>query len=369
MSSDLNVDPGGDIDPNADEEPTGSLEADDLAELFMMTDALRITGDLPTAGDGGLQINVEDTMYVVKDFELGTRVALRHDSLWDVTGVYVGVSGDSFYYDVPVVEGESQDSVSVIYIVVGDPESEADYPLDIPIELYPHGPDGGPIDGFKRVITVEDPDDPDTCSLLHDDYVWEWMYTTTFNYQGDIFQITAPWFSATYREEGSGGYYYSACCVSGVHVPYGEPTGVDGPCDERNPHFRKIWVNTGIYLKGYDYLFLFTGGRFIHYASSFISNSIPERSTCRCAAFYSLDVTESTHTGTHDYVPGADDLYLTTTASDPGFGPSAPFGKIIHTCHMLIFTVGAEEKSYIVYRRTDGSDDDPRPDPMDYLDP
>lgn len=319
-----------------------------------------MNGTPPAPLDGQLKINVADDLFVVKGEPFMARVSVMHDTLSDITGMYVSQDGNTNeYYDVPEELGEETDSTSTIYIGLQPPDNAVTFPYTVDIHIMPHGEDGTPLDLFTRKITVEDPDDPNACNdLTGEDRIWEWLYTEMYTYQGDgLQQLNAPWFRAFFSDSTlAGGYYMGGCCIDDpdfglIHAYPGDPVR-DGICNEASQYYHKIWINTSIYLLAYEYLFLFSNGTFIDYTGSFTSNYDPrETNFCRSRVAYTRDYQDWTDTGTHDYAPGDDDITLTTEVSDPPFGPIPPSGKIKFTCNTLIISVGIEQKIVRYFRR------------------
>ncbi len=355
------IDPGGE----------GPGQAGDVSDFLAFENSTKITGALPVAPEGALRINVPDTIYLVKDNPYRARISVLHDAAFPITGFNVQVSGadEEAYYDVTASGGESKDTVDVFYIGVETPEEELLYPYTIEIIIQPHGPDGTPFDQFTRRVTIEDPGD--VCDIYTPVDAWKWMHTLGYNYQGDLFQVTAPWFSATFSE-GAGGYDYGKCCIEdpdfGLIEVYPGDTTMFGMCNWQNPTYKKVFINGAYYLRAYDYLFVFQSGNFIHYSASLTSNFVPQKSRiCDLFAYYDREYTAFTKTGTHDYESGDNTIKITTEVAVPKFGPTPPSGSFVNTCHLLIFNVGAEETYQIVYQRYPSVTEEELPDPMDHL--
>jgi hypothetical protein len=369
--------PEADPDPGTPDNPgnPAGINPDKVSDYLSFTDAAKVTGRPPAAPDGPLKIDVRDTLYLAKGHPYKARISVLHDTLTSVTGFYIWVDGlsQAHYYNIPAVALEAKDSISVVYIGFDAPENEFTYPLTFTIHIQPHGPGGNPLDQFTRRVTIEDPAGQDQCDIYTEDgHAWKWLYTEVQVTGGSFRQITAPWFSATYSL-ASGGYYYAKCCIEdpdfGLIEAYpGDPTR-EGICNERNPLYKRVFIDGAYSLKPYEYLFIFRGGNFIHYSATLTANFVPQKSRiCDLFAYYERTYTEYTKTGTHTYTPGAGSVQFTTTVAEPPFGPPPPFGTVTNTCHLLIFTFGAEQKATIVYQKYPGlSSTNPPPDPMNYL--
>src|SRR5690554_662457 len=349
--------------------------SNEIGDYLVFNTFTKINGELPAAPVGDLKINQSDTLYVMKDQSYQARIGVKHEPSQNVAGFNIHIKGlpTAYYYQLPEVMEEGSDSVAVVYMGFDPPADKVEFPYTVEIVIQPHDPSGSPLDEFTRFITVEDPEDPNKCNLMDDDSVWEWLYTEMHAYQGDgVIQINAPWFRAYFDQDTTtnpNGYYYMGCCIDDpafgmIEAYYNDPVR-DGLCNEASQYLRKLWINTSIYLRAYEYLFMFKSGKFIHYSGDFIVNYNPQKSSlCHNRAYYDRVYTDWTDTGTHDYTQGEDEINLTTEVSIPAFGPSPPSGKIIYTCHLLIFTSEIENKIIQVYQRFGSS---PIPDPMDYL--
>lgn len=343
--------------------PPDTVHTNVPGDYLILTDPVEIKADYPDAPDGNLTINVRDTLFLIEGHSYRGRVSVLHDPLMDINGFYVWVSGmtTAYYYDVPEVPEEGSDSTAVIYIGM-DPPDELEFPYSVTVIIQPHDADGVPVDEFSVPVTSER---PLACDIFTEGDAWKWMFTEMYDYQGNLFQVTAPSATAIYHDN-TGGYEFSGCCVSDVYVPYNESTGVDGICDERNPHFKDFHVNTTYTYTVYDFLFIFSSGNFIHYNGSVQTNFNPEKSVCAGRAVYDAVATDYTKTGTHDYVSGDADITMTTTAAIPPFGPNPPRGAIVNTCHLMAITWGLEERYNFYYERFPESNSGVAPEAPDY---
>ncbi len=343
----LACEPEGDPDPDDDGETPGPVTED----FLVFRNFTKVNAPAPAAAAGGdLKINFKDSIYVVNGHPYMARVAIWHDPSLPINGAYISIEnfGNNYHYDVMEEAFESNDSISVVYVGLQPPDDAEDvtYPYTIEIDIRPHTTNGTPQQEFNKTITVEDPVHV-PCSIMNDDNtVWQWKFTERYAYSGGLAEVMAP----SYRSLDPSYISLSGCCVSGVYVPFGEGTGVDGICNDQNPHWRTVEYSSGYFLV-YDYLLMYESGAFAHYSQSTTINLVPGESVCAGHAIYDRKTTAYTKTGTHNYTPGATELSFTTTAANPPFGPNPPRGEIVFTCHTLIFTQDVEGKIVMVYQR------------------
>jgi hypothetical protein len=355
-----------DIDPMDDDQSNNpnnnpgnpvTNDPDEIAEYLMLADASKITGNLPAAPDGQLKINVKDTIYMAKGFPIGERLVVKHDGSYDITGVYVGIENSSFYYDVPVVEAEAQDSSDVIYLNLGDTEGfNWDFPFTL--ILLPHA-DGLPWDKFIRVVKIEDPEEdagnsitvPKNFSL--DLVHWEWIYTVMVDPsdpEGNVLHF-----------EGKGvkkisAYQTGGCCnddgtsTTVANDPYCFSKYSDGT---PNPNWRSIDVSH-YFMWAYDVLYLYNDGTFRQANTSIQTNYRPSLSDfCNNEAAYDFDISTFVKFGTHDFTPGANQIKFTYDVTDPPvFGKNIYGGELLYSSHNMLISFGSgREKWYFKYKR------------------
>ena len=93
-----------DLEPNdpIDNNLRTILEPDEALDYFSFSNATKITGSLPTAIDGGLKTNVQDTMFAVRGHSAAApRMIIKHDVGVAVAGYNIITSGATYYYHVP----------------------------------------------------------------------------------------------------------------------------------------------------------------------------------------------------------------------------------------------------------------------------
>jgi hypothetical protein len=139
----------GEHDPN---EP--ALEFHDYLSL---TDASKVTGALPSAPEGNLKINFSDTIYLIQGHPYKARLGFKHEANSPVTEFNIWVDGfkDEHYYKASP-SPESNDSTTIVYIGMDAPETIS-FPYVTELIIQPVGP-AGPLDEFRRIVTVEEPD-------------------------------------------------------------------------------------------------------------------------------------------------------------------------------------------------------------------
>ena len=116
------VDPEVPGPPSGPEPPAIEIDPNQASEFLLFMDAQEIQGSLPSAPNGRMYMNVEDTIYSIKGYPFGNRIRFQKSASQDVSGYYVGIPGASVYYDVPeeyqegqyVPEGED-DTTSVLF--------------------------------------------------------------------------------------------------------------------------------------------------------------------------------------------------------------------------------------------------------------
>lgn len=347
------------VDPD-DENNAANFSADQLSEFLVLDGASKIVQNLKGAPDGKLKISVKDTMYVVKGLQYGARVAIKHNGTQEIRGIYIGVSGSSFYYDAPA-SAEGQDSTETIYIHLEIP-GNANYPLTVPIKIQPYGPDGEPLDEFERWITIEDPDDEDVCDptvtqtctnregqlICNSPWSWVWEATLTENLSGDIHTAYAP---ALFQNQNA--FQHGGCCWNGISIP----AKYDPYCVSGNPEYFEVTVDDAYYVRYFEFMDLFDNGKFERYMRSANKIYVPDSSNyCSGVAGYFVDDNFTLYQGEHDFTPGADNIRLTTQSGGSGWAMNG--GELIYTCHSLIISFGREERYIVIYRRFSGDIDE-----------
>lgn len=372
-----------DSNPKHDSDPPVKIDPEKASEYLKLSNATKIDGDLPTASDGGLKINVKDTIYLVHGLPFGDRLVVKHDGSQDITGFYIEVTDGTFYYNVPVVSAESGDSTEVFYINMELPSGiNWEFPYTIPIRIQPHGPDGSPLDEFEIEITIEgnDKDNADPCSPLTPAptcfmdvdgiytckyaggvRTWEWEFTVVEDASGDIYSAFAPFMFLNIPTFKHGG-----CCWNGFSWPQQD----DPYCRPGNSEYFEVTVDNAYYVRYYEYLDLFDDNTFQRNLRHETSNYSPD-STNYCSGEVGYKISRGTiqENGTHDYSQGDGDIHFKREhfydSSDPNnvynFW-SVANGNIFYTCHSLIISyIFNGEKWSDVYQRNsrpDGAIDD-----------
>lgn len=329
------------------------LEPDEAAEFLVLKNATKITGKMPTTPEGSLKINIKDTIFMPKGFPVGERLVIRHDGLYDIRGVYVGVENSSFYYDVPVVEAEAQDSTDTIYIKLGDTDG---FEWDgFPLILLPHGPGGLPWDRFIRQVKIETPgEDAEGITVPTDfslDLVhWEWHYTVKVDPadpEGNVLHF-----------EGKGVKKISDYQTGGCCNDEGESTTVanDPYCFSKfsdgtpNPIWRPIDVSH-FFMWAYDVLYLYDDGTFRQTNTSVQTNYRPSLSDfCNNDAAYDFDLNTFVKFGIHDFMLGATHIQFTYNVTNPPvFGKNIHGGELKYSSHSMLISfddIGGRWYSY-----------------------
>ncbi len=363
---DLEPDKGQTGNPTNPNNPV-AIDPDEVSEYLVLTDASKISGALPAASDGPLQISVKDTLYLVNDMPFGTRVVVKHDGRYDISGFYVGIPNSSFYYDVPVLAAESGDSTDVIYINIGDTDG-----LDwgeFPVEILPHGPGNLPFKKFIRRVKVEKPKDEDPCSPLvappvcsTDDngvrtctyvggiYSWIWDFTVVENAAGDIYTAYAP-----YMFLNVPAFQHGGCCWNG----FSEPAKYDPYCVPGNRDYHEVTVDDAYYVRYFERLDLFEDNTYLRSVRDETQNYNTDSSDyCADEAGYVTSRHYVEEDGTHDFSPGNNAINFTRlNTNDNGDPYNTSFwfvhdGEVFYTCHTLIISyLFNGEKWSEVYKR------------------
>ncbi len=183
--------------------PADSLEVNLILEHLSLKDATKVNGEMPVVPNTPLPSDAKDTIYLAKDMPVGYRIPIRHNGMYDITGVFVGIQNGSFYYDVPVVADEAQDSTDVFYVNIDDlPVADfQEFPISFPIHLMPHV-NGMPIKDHIGVLTIEKPNSDDSnnsnyCFVTLPagtdpvPFFWGWEYSFIFDESGNLIRKEA----------------------------------------------------------------------------------------------------------------------------------------------------------------------------------
>ena len=366
--------PTGDDLPKDPDEKKIELEADEAAEYLTLNNATKVSGQLSDAPDGQLTINVKDTIYSIKGYSDAAPIMMvRHTTAQEISGFFVGVSGASFYYQLPLYEGPNgpapteADSVAIFIIDFQPPESVV-FPYTIEIVIQPHGPDELPIDEFVRKITVEDPEDEDhkqgtcgimtqnpcpgqkanSCSNPHADKYWAWESTKQED-DGYIYTSGVYRFSPVWEAHG--------CCTPDGHSisAASEPRCRPGV---NNWEFKILDVGGTGHMRSGEVLAIFDDGTFFRSLKTNVQNFDSQNSDfCSEEKIYINLLHQRQTGGTHNYSPGDKQIQLTDdpNQSQPGMIPFVHRGgDLVHTCHSMMIREGLETRSIHIYRRLYG---------------
>lgn len=139
-----------------EEEEVISVDADVALKAFSFKNAIKKTGKVPSGVNSSLlKTNSSDTLYVLPD--VINLIRISHPKT-PVKGMYIAVTGSTFYYDVPIFEMEETDTVSVIVFEISlDEIDEFSNSQSMPLEITAYDDNGEPIDIIERIVTVERP--------------------------------------------------------------------------------------------------------------------------------------------------------------------------------------------------------------------
>jgi len=336
-------------DPDPVPDPTSQIDPDILSEHLVLQDANKITGSLPTASDGGIKIDVRDTIYVVKGYPFGNRIQVLPQSdgqgrimAGDISGMYVQVVGSEIYYDTPGGAEETHwidefGDHHTTYTFNLDLDltdmTDVTYPLSTEVILQPHDEAGTPLDEFERTIVVEDPENifGVNCNDIRrpvnaEGSFWEWEFTIRNSGSGDAEVLSAP--GLFYDLGDIAGGCCNDICNCTIWPPY-------PGCNDQSATYVEMHIDP-YYMPIYEFLWLWDDGRAQILAQD-IQNNFDRSNSNVCTgevAYLFNDETDDGE-GTHDFTPGA----TTLTLDFPNFsGFARPFrqSEIIYTCNTLI---------------------------------
>ena len=349
------------LDPDTDTPPKDppnngkQLEPDKISEYLVLKDANKIDGTLPTAPDGGILMDVQDTIYTVKGYSLGYRIDFQKATSQLITGYYIYVSGSSFYYDVPedyvdgqFVPNEEEDTSSVLVLDLDLEDEEVDYPFTTEIVIQPHDDAGNPLDEFDRRITIEDPDDPDGggCNTIafpisNNHIHWEWDFTIR-EYNGEILNVFAPGLATPINSQGAG------CCDQQGRS---QTTSSSPSCGPGTTSMTWVQLEVNDYsVRTYELWQIYENGTMLAFGNH-VKKQYNRATTnfCDGTVGYTFDNEDLDGHGTHDFTPGSDRINLSWTNWNGGYRPLS--GSLIYTCHTMIRSWGGDDKFSAVYRR------------------
>ncbi len=344
-----------------------TFSPDELSSFLVFTDSVSKTdGELPSAPDGQIKIDVEDTIFVVKNYPIGKRIHFKHNPSQKISGFYIYVGGSSFYYDVPetvtddqyIPEGD-EDTTSVILIDIDPPADETDYPFTTEIVIQPHGESGTPLDEFIKWITVEDPGNNSggLCNSITDSKstndagkpvkTWVWDFTIR-EYNGEVLNVFAPGLSTVINSQGSG-----CCSSSGISFTVnGSPY-----CFVDTPHMTWVTLDVNDYsVRTYELLTFWDDGEIYQHSNEVKKQyDISITNFCSGTVGYTFDNNYYSNIGTHDFTPGASHINLEFPQWKGSWRTQG--GQLIYTCNTLIMSWGGNDKFTAIYRKKEVDED------------
>ena len=358
LSFSCETDPEPEKDANNGNGGTGGdvITGDTPSEFLVLKGANKVSGEVSAAPNLLLKLNSKDTIYVLKGAEVGTPLVIKHDGMHLVSGIYISVDNSSFYYDVPVPDEAVQDSSSSIFINTNIPENiNGNFPLSIPITIQPHDPSGQPLDEFIRVLTVEDPDANDKCSIttpfttdttdLSGGFVW--LFTSGIDQIKDTtFYEEVPGMKKVSR------YQTGGCCnddgksTTVANDPYCTAKFFNG---EPNPRWRSIDVEH-YFTWVYDIVWFYDNGTFAQDNLSMQTSYRPSKSDfCKGEPGYDFDKGFFHKTGKHDFAPGTKFLKLIYDQTDPPvYGKIIQGGNLTYSCNAMQLRYQVEGQLWVV---------------------
>ena len=357
ITDDLN-NPGNPNNPR-NPNPAKALSADEASEHLVLKNHAKITGTLPNASDGQLKLDVEDTIYVVKGYPLGSRIEVLHHPGENVAGFNITVPGSTFYFHVPetIIEGqyepsEESDSISIIELDFDPPVDEVDYPYTTEIVIQPVDDNGNPLDEFERWVTVEDPEQSSTngsgCNTIarpvnDNNLHWEWDFTVR-ELNGDIVNVFAPGLATRINSQGSG-----CCGDNGRSYAVGDTPA----CVPNTTAQHLTWVELEVddySVRPFELWQIYENGTVRVYSNEIKKTyNRPTTNFCTGVIGYTFDNDDTGGIGTHNFVAGGSHISFDFPNWEGGWRPQG--GTLIYTCHTMIISWGGGDKFSAVYKR------------------
>ncbi|HRP56280.1 hypothetical protein [Agriterribacter sp.] len=342
------------VDENADNTiPANLLDTTSLGQYLVLDQASKITGTLPASPSNMIRVNSKDTIYLLEDFASGARIEVNHYGKFEIAGFYIGVASQSYYFDIPVVKEESQDSTAVVYINFDDKGLESrQSPFNVPILIQPHGPDGKPLKTFVRILTIEKPQTINSAKLPMDivspagasppPFIWKWLYTEGHYSTGVLKEAPDLWLG---NVQTTGG-----CCNDDgtsstvANDPYCFEKFSDGT---KNPRWRSIEVSPGI-ATSFDILEFYNDGTFRHESKNLTKIYRPSYTDfCSGTTLYHYQPGNYLKYGKHDFKPGNEVLRVSYDATDPPvYGETISSGRMAYSNHLLALEAFGAVKVY-----------------------
>jgi len=353
-------DPAEDIedDGNSNGGELTEEEADKISDSFAFTNSVRVTGIVPTVVNTSLlKTNSKDTIYTMPGLKIPLRIS--HPAAVAINGWFIAVKNSTYYYDVPILEEEDSDTVSVVILEI-DPE-RVELPYDIPVEITPYDQNKVPVDVIERIVTVEDPVSGGCDILIDGDTTnigileWRWHATVVFDSNDEPRFVNAPArvFGASQKIGG--------CCNEDPLVC---PQAVYNPITKATDLIYDSEVTAGtMYSIAHELFSFYKDGTFFRFTLERIKNFSYD-ATDWCNGVPGFNERESVvhYYGTHDYAPGNTSISYANTHSycdDPNgiCGYGSRDGAVMVTCHMMVITAGVEgSKEVRMYVRHTYSD-------------
>ena len=209
-----------------------AINADTISNHLRFKNAKKITGTIPKGPAGSsLKISFKDTLYLVDKWKLPIEF-LHEDTTQDVAGafiqVYVGLTGSTFYYDVPEVPDiAANDTVSMILVGIethGLTDTAGAVPAGGPpfeITIVPRDSDGQPLGEVTIPVEIAEPtaDPGGECGLVtKEGEAWFWSMSFVPNTSNPFGEEL--FFNAPHKVWGSGGQRIQGCCHGGTTSEY-----------------------------------------------------------------------------------------------------------------------------------------------------
>ena len=171
----LNGNPNDSTNTNNDNDPNTAIDANAISDNLILKDFTAINGSIPASSNlADLKLD-KDAIFLVEGIKNRIRILYPPNFATGSSSVYIQVAGADQYFDVPLEEEESSDTVGVFYLEF-DPD-DWEPPFSFNIKIAPHDDSGTPIDESEKEVVVEKKGDF-SCSPSSPEPHWDWIWTT-----------------------------------------------------------------------------------------------------------------------------------------------------------------------------------------------
>lgn len=347
--------------PTQGGQPLTPAEADAALESFQFSSSKKINGSVPTVANTSLvKTDNGDTIYVLPGIK--NIIQVSHPEGRPIKGVYFAASGSAFYYDVPALAEQKEESDTISLIIFEIDPDDLDGTLHVPIEITPYDESEQPIDILERIITVEDPSDKSKgCSILQSgdtttadgfsNTAWSWRWSMILDMNDQIVNMTIR--GKPHRND----FTYQGCC-KGTACPTQYLEG-----GIRKWKYDKEFDLHTVYTIAYEIFQFYKNGTFYRRTneiSSYLSNADDDTDWCTVEPVISDRFQAVDYYGTHDYAPGDARIFYSNThtscAASSMCGYASSGGDVTATCNSMIISSTIEgQRSIRLYSKFYGA--------------